>query len=231
MKFGVIVFPGSNCDHDAYNVVKNVIGQEAELIWHKENSVGDVDAIILPGGFSYGDYLRCGAIARFSPIMKDVIRFANNGGIVIGICNGFQVLVEAGLLPGALLQNNSLKFICDFVNLKVLNNNSIFTSECKVGEVLNIPIAHGEGNYFADNDTLKKLQDNNQIVLQYCDKFGNVNDESNPNGAKLNIAGIINEKGNILGMMPHPERAAEKILGSNDGLKIFQSIINQFVNA
>lgn len=231
MKFGVIIFPGSNCDHDAYNVVKNVIGQEAELIWHKENSVGDVDAIILPGGFSYGDYLRCGAIARFSPIMKDVIRFANNGGIVIGICNGFQVLVEAGLLPGALLQNNSLKFICDFVNLKVLNNNSIFTSECKVGEVLNIPIAHGEGNYFADDDTLKKLQDNNQIVLQYCDKFGNVNDESNPNGAKLNIAGIINEKGNILGMMPHPERAAEKILGSNDGLKIFQSIINQFVNA
>ena len=165
MKFGVIVFPGSNCDHDAYNVVKNVIGQEAELIWHKENSVGDVDAIILPGGFSYGDYLRCGAIARFSPIMKDVIRFANNGGIVIGICNGFQVLVEAGLLPGALLQNNSLKFICDFVNLKVLNNNSIFTSECKVGEVLNIPIAHGEGNYFADDDTLKSCK---IIIKLFC---------------------------------------------------------------
>jgi phosphoribosylformylglycinamidine synthase len=230
VKFGVIVFPGSNCDHDAYYVASEIMEQDARLIWHKEGSLGDVDVVILPGGFSYGDYLRCGAIARFSPVMKDVVRFASNGGIVIGICNGFQILTEAGLLPGVLLQNRSLLFVCKYLYLRVENDNTRFTNQCKSGELLEIPIAHGEGNYFTDSDTLKRLEDNQQVVFRYCDRFGNITDEANPNGSLNNIAGIINETGNVLGMMPHPERAADPILKHTDGRKIFESMI-QSVNS
>ncbi|MBN1397953.1 MAG: phosphoribosylformylglycinamidine synthase subunit PurQ [Bacteroidetes bacterium] len=225
LKMGVIVFPGSNCDHDSHYVAGTMMKQEARLIWHKEGSIGDVDAVILPGGFSYGDYLRCGAIARFSPVMKDVVRFANNGGIVIGICNGFQVLTEAGLLPGVLLRNKSLLFICKYLNLRVENADTKFTSQCKQGEILEIPIAHGEGNYFTDPDTLKRLEDNRQVVFRYCDRNGSIADKANPNGSLNNIAGIINEKGNVLGMMPHPERASDPVLKHTDGRKIFESII------
>jgi len=230
IKFGVVVFPGSNCDHDAHYAAGEVMGQDARLIWHKESSIGDVDVVILPGGFSYGDYLRCGAIARFSPVMQDVVRFANNGGMVIGICNGFQVLTEAGLLPGVLLQNRSLQFICKYLHLRVENAETNFTSTCKQGEVLEIPIAHGEGNYFTDPDTLKRLEDHHQIVFRYCDASGIVNDEANPNGSLNNIAGIINEQGNVLGMMPHPERVADPALRHTDGKKIFESIIQNFIH-
>jgi phosphoribosylformylglycinamidine synthase I len=225
LKMGVIVFPGSNCDHDSHYVAGAMMKQEARLIWHKEGSIGDVDAVILPGGFSYGDYLRCGAIARFSPVMKDVVRFANNGGIVIGICNGFQVLTEAGLLPGVLLRNKSLLFICKYLNLRVENADTKFTSQCKSGEILEIPIAHGDGNYFTDPDTLKRLEDNRQVLFRYCDRSGSVTEKTNPNGSLNNIAGIINEKGNVLGMMPHPERASDPVLNHTDGRKIFESII------
>jgi phosphoribosylformylglycinamidine synthase len=195
------------------------------LIWHKEGSIGDVDAVILPGGFSYGDYLRCGAIARFSPVMKDVVRFANNGGLVIGICNGFQVLTEAGLLPGVLLRNKSLLFICKYLHLRVENANTKFTHQCKAGEIIEIPIAHGEGNYFTDPDTLKRLEDKQQVVFRYCNRSGNTTDDANPNGSLNNIAGIINEAGNVLGMMPHPERASDPVLQHTDGRKIFESMI------
>ncbi|HXG37493.1 MAG TPA: phosphoribosylformylglycinamidine synthase subunit PurQ [Bacteroidota bacterium] len=229
LKIGIIVFPGSNCDHDAHYAVGTILQQDARLIWHKEGSLGDVDVVILPGGFSYGDYLRCGAIARFSPIMNDVVRFANAGGVVIGICNGFQILTEAGLLPGVLLRNESLKFVCKYVHLRVENAETRFTSRCQTGEVLRIPIAHGDGNYFADQETLKRLEDNRQIVFRYCDEQGNITAASNPNGSLKNIAGIVNERGNILGMMPHPERAVEKILGSTDGLKIFRSLVDSVV--
>jgi phosphoribosylformylglycinamidine synthase subunit PurQ / glutaminase len=228
-KFGVVVFPGSNCDHDAHFAAGTALGQEARLIWHKEASVGDVDVIILPGGFSYGDYLRCGAIARFSPIMQDVVRFANNGGMVVGICNGFQVLTEAGLLPGVLLRNRSLQFICKYLHIRVENAESAFTNACKQNDVLEIPIAHGEGNYFTDPDTLKSLEDHHQVVFRYCDIAGNVNDEANPNGSLNNIAGIINERGNVLGMMPHPERVVDPVLRHTDGRKIFESIIQNFI--
>jgi phosphoribosylformylglycinamidine synthase subunit PurQ / glutaminase len=226
VKFGVVVFPGSNCDHDAHYVAGSMLKQDVRLIWHKEGSVGDVDVIILPGGFSYGDYLRCGAIARFSPVMKDVVRFANNGGLVIGICNGFQVLTEAGLLPGVLLRNRSLLFVCKYLHLKVENAGTRFTNKCTHSEVIEIPVAHGEGNYFTDPDTLKQLQDNRQIIFRYCDRTGNITDEANVNGSLNNIAGIINEKGNVLGMMPHPERASDPVLKHTDGRKIFDSIIN-----
>jgi len=229
LKIGVVVFPGSNCDHDAHYAAESILKQDARLIWHKEGSLGDVDAVILPGGFSYGDYLRCGAIARFSPIMTDVVRFANNGGVVLGICNGFQVLTEASLLPGALLRNESLKFVCDFIHLRVENNETQFSSRCKQGDVLRIPIAHGDGNYFAEPDALKRLEDNRQIVFRYCDERGNITQESNPNGAINNIAGIVNERGNVLGMMPHPERAAEPLMGSSDGRKILDSLVESFV--
>ena len=228
-KFGVVVFPGSNCDHDAHYTAGEIMGQDARLIWHKEASIGDVDVVILPGGFSYGDYLRCGAIARFSPVMQDVVRFANNGGMVIGICNGFQVLTEAGLLPGVLLRNRSLQFICKYLHIRVENAETNFTNACKQGDVLEIPIAHGEGNYFTDPDTLKRLEDNHQVVFRYSDAEGNVNDESNPNGSLNNIAGIINERGNVLGMMPHPERVADPVLRHTDGKKIFESIIQNFI--
>ena len=227
-KFGVVIFPGSNCDHDSYYVVKKILNHEVKFIWHQETSLDDTDVIILPGGFSYGDYLRSGAIARFSPVMNAVTDFAKKGGIVIGICNGFQILLEAGLLPGAMMKNNSLKFICKFVNLKIANNDTPFTNKLEKDEIINIPIAHGDGNYFASEDTIKELQDNNQIVFQYCDKNGNISDEANPNGSLLNIAGIINKQKNVLGMMPHPERASDKVLGYTDGYKIFDSIINYF---
>ena len=230
LRFGIVVFPGSNCDHDSQYVAETILGQEAKLIWHKESSIGDVDLVILPGGFSYGDYLRCGALARFSPIMKDVVRFANNGGTVFGICNGFQILVEAGLLPGVLLRNQSLKFVCKYVHLKVENSDTLFTSRCVKGEVLEIPIAHGDGNYFADDDTLHRLEDGNQIVFRYCDPKGRITAEANPNGSLGNIAGIINESGNVLGMMPHPERASDPELHHTDGRKILDSIVESLVH-
>ncbi len=229
MKFGVVVFPGSNCDHDCEHVLRDVLKQEVTMLWHKEHSLEDVDCVVLPGGFSYGDYLRTGAVARFSPIMKEVIQFAHKGGLVIGICNGFQILLEAGLLPGAMLRNRSLRFVCKFVHLKVENTNTSFTSACNVGArfiaPLRIPIAHGEGNYFADEATLKRLKENNQIIFRYCDEQGRITDDSNPNGSIENIAGICNEKGNVMGMMPHPERASEMELGSVDGKRIFESIL------
>ncbi len=229
VKIGIVVFPGSNCDHDSHYVAETIMGQNARLIWHKEASIGDVDVVILPGGFSYGDYLRCGAIARFSPVMKDVVRFANTGGLVIGICNGFQVLTEAGLLPGVLLRNKSLLFICKYLHLRVENANTKFTNKCTSGEVLEIPIAHGDGNYFADPETLKRIEDNQQVVFRYCDRLGNITDEANPNGSLNNIAGIINETGNVLGMMPHPERASDPVLKHTDGRKIFESIVHNFI--
>lgn len=218
-KFGVVVFPGSNCDHDAYYTLSHSLSQDVKFLWHKDSDVGDRNVIVLPGGFSYGDYLRCGAIARFSPIMKDVVRFANKGGIVLGICNGFQVVCESGLLPGALMRNANLKFICKKVSLRVENNNSIFTKGIRKDKI-GIPIAHAEGNYFCDDDTLKELQDNNRILFRY---------EDNPNGSLNDIAGIMNEKGNVLGMMPHPERMSDDILGGHDGKFIFESVIN-FLN-
>jgi phosphoribosylformylglycinamidine synthase len=229
VKFGIVVFPGSNCDHDAYNVARRVMNQDARFIWHKESSLGDADVIILPGGFSYGDYLRTGAIARFSPVMKEVVGFAKKGGTVIGICNGFQILLEAGLLPGVMLRNSSLQFICKFIYLTVENPDTRFSSECRRGEVLKIPIAHGDGNYFADAGTIASLHEHNQIVFRYCSSSGEVNDDANPNGSLLNIAGIMNKEGNVLGMMPHPERASEPMLGSADGKKIFQSMIESLV--
>ncbi|MBK8947064.1 MAG: phosphoribosylformylglycinamidine synthase subunit PurQ [Ignavibacteriae bacterium] len=225
-KFGVVEFPGSNCDHDAYFAVKKVLGYDAEFLWHKENDLKNCEVIILPGGFSYGDYLRTGAIARFSPIMESVISFANNGGIVIGICNGFQVLLEAGLLPGVMIKNESLKFVCKDVFLKVANKNSTFTNQIDK-DVIKIPIAHGEGNYFADDETLKSLKENNQIIFEYVNENGFADEKSNPNGSKLNIAGISNKNGNVLGMMPHPERACELILNNTDGQLIFKSIVNK----
>ncbi|RPI06792.1 MAG: phosphoribosylformylglycinamidine synthase subunit PurQ [Ignavibacteriae bacterium] len=229
VKIGIVVFPGSNCDHDAHYVAGTILNQDARLIWHKESSIGDADVVVLPGGFSYGDYLRCGAIARFSPVMKDVVRFANNGGLVIGICNGFQVLTEAGLLPGVLLRNKSLQFICKYLHLRVENAQTRFTSQCAAGEVLEIPIAHGEGNYFTDPDTLNRIEDRQQVVFRYCDRSGQLTEEANPNGSLNSIAGIMNEQGNVLGMMPHPERASDPVLKHTDGGKIFKSIIQNFV--
>lgn len=226
MKFGVLVFPGSNCDHDAYHAVAHILGAQAEFIWHKETSVGDVDVVIVPGGFSYGDYLRCGAIAKYSPVMQAVIEFSNKGGLTIGICNGMQILTEANLIPGVLLHNKHLRFTCKQTFLKTKTNRTPFTSGIEVGKILQIPIAHGEGNYFIDADGLKSLQDNDQIVFTYCDSKGEETAEANPNGSLANIAGVCNTKGNVLGMMPHPERAVEAQLGSTDGLALFESILN-----
>lgn len=224
MKFGVVVFPGSNCDMDCYHVARNVVGAETRLLWHNETKLNDIDCIILPGGFSYGDYLRAGAIARFSPIMRSIKKFADAGGIVIGICNGFQILLESGLLPGAMIWNRGLKFVCKSVNIRVENNNTIFTKMYNNHEVLTMPIAHFQGNYFAPKAVIDELIEKDLIVFRYCDANGDVTDASNPNGSIENIAGIINEKGNVLGMMPHPERASEEILGSIDGRRIFESI-------
>jgi phosphoribosylformylglycinamidine synthase len=227
-KFGILVFPGSNCDHDAYHAIKHVIGADAEFIWHKEGSVGDSDVIIIPGGFSYGDYLRSGAIARFSNIMTDVIRFANQGGLVLGICNGFQVLCEAGLLPGALARNASLRFVCKPVSLRVENYRTPFTSALEPGKLLSIPVAHGEGRYVANADTISDLEESGRVVFRYVDASGARTDSANPNGSTNNIAGITNSSGNVLGMMPHPERHSDPAIGSVDGAKIFRSIINHF---
>lgn len=228
MKFGVVTFPGSNCDYDAYTAAKFALGRDAEFLWHKSESLANSDVIILPGGFSYGDYLRSGAIARFSPIMKAVIKFAQAGGVVIGICNGFQILLECGLLPGALIRNSHLRFACKYTYLKVEDHETIFTSNCPVGKPLKIPIAHGDGNYYNFQADLKELKDKGQILFSYVDADGQVSKRSNPNGSLLNIAGITNRDGNVLGMMPHPERAVEKILGSDDGLRIFESLAAHF---
>jgi len=227
MKFGIVVFPGSNCDHDTYHVIKKVLGADVFYIWHKETSLRLFDAIILPGGFSYGDYLRAGAVARFSPVMQEIIRYAKGGGPVLGICNGFQILLESGLLPGALIPNGKMRFLCQDVQLKMLNSDSRFGRYYSPGQILRMPIAHYSGNYFADDATLQRLQDGEQIALQYCDPQGNVTEAANPNGSKLNIAGIYNEYKNVLGMMPHPERAAEAVLGSEDGLGLFKSLLEK----
>lgn len=228
MKFGVVVFPGSNCDDDMMHVLGTVLGQQVQKIWHKSTSLPDVDCVVLPGGFSYGDYLRCGAIARFSPIMQEVIRFANEGGYVWGICNGFQILCEAHLLPGVLLQNNSQKFICKNVYLKTQNNNSAITIKLDLDRAYKIPIAHADGRFFADDYTLKELENNQQILFKYCDRTGKVSEASNPNGTSNNIAGICNANRNVFGMMPHPERASEFALGNSDGRLMFESLIATF---
>lgn len=226
MKFGVIVFPGSNCDSDCLWAVRDVLKEKAEFVWHESGSIKKYDAIILPGGFSYGDYLRSGAIARFAKVMDSVQSFASKKNkFVIGICNGFQILLEAGLLPGAMLHNTSLKFICEYVNLSVENNNTPFTNKCAKGQVLRVPIAHGEGNYFCDEKTLNSLIKNDQVALRYCDEKGTVTEAANPNGAVYNIAGICNKNKNVLGMMPHPERSMIDELGSTDGRFIFESMI------
>jgi len=229
MKFGVVVFPGSNCDHDAYVACKHVMGQEAVFLWHKESGLQGVDAVILPGGFSYGDYLRCGAIARFSPVMKEVVRFAAAGGTVIGICNGFQILLEAGLLPGVLLRNASLRFVCRYVHLRVENAGTRFTNRCAQGEVLSFPVAHGEGNYFTDGATLRRLEEEGRVVFRYCTPDGKDGEDANPNGSLARIAGIVNERGNVLGMMPHPERAVDPVLRHTDGQKVFASMIAAYL--
>ena len=229
IKFGVVVFPGANCDHDAYTVLKDIFHQDVQFLWHKDSSIGDVDVVILPGGFSYGDYLRCGAIARFSPIMKDVIAHAHRGGTVMGICNGFQILCESGLLPGALIRNAGLTFICDYVYVRVENAETQWTSACMSNEVLRIPIAHGEGNYIADEETIQQLEGNRQIVFRYCEPDGTITSASCPNGSRNNIAGIMNESGNVMGLMPHPERASDSVLGATDGQKIFRSLIGKHI--
>jgi len=227
MRFGVLVFPGSNCDHDCYHVVKHVMGQDVDFIWHKEESFRvKYDGIIIPGGFSYGDYLRTGAIASYSPVMKALKDYAKGGGMVIGICNGFQILLEAGLLPGAMLRNESLKFICKDVYVRVESEKTPFTRCCNTGQVLKLPIAHAEGNYFADADTLATLNAENQVILRYCDKDGKATPESNPNGSCENIAGICNRERNVMGLMPHPERCAEAVLGNTDGKNIFASMMS-----
>ena len=230
MRFGVVVFPGSNCDRDCFYVIKNVLNQPVKYIWHKDTKLDDFDCIILPGGFSYGDYLRTGAIARFSSIMKQVSGFAQKGGLVIGICNGFQILLESGLLPGAMLRNKNLHFICKYVYVKIRNSETPFTNLCDKNQILRIPIAHNEGNYYIDRRGLKNLEKNRQIVFYYCDQDGNVDEKSNPNGALANIAGIANKRGNVLGMMPHPERSSEAELGSEDGFLIFRSIAKWLTN-
>ena len=225
MKFGVVTFPGSNCDYDAYKAVVDTLGEEAVYIWHKDHDLQDSDVIILPGGFSYGDYLRAGAIARFSPVMKEVIEHARQGRPVIAICNGFQIACEAGLLPGALLRNANLQFISAAVTLRVENTDTLFTSEYRPGQVIRIPIAHGEGRFTADAETLVTLENGGQVVFRYVDDAGRVNDAGNPNGSMNAIAGITNAEGNVLGMMPHPERALDTLLGSSDGLSLFESVL------
>jgi len=229
-KFGVVVLPGSNCDHDTYYVLRKIIDVDVVFLWHKQTSLDGCDVLILPGGFSYGDYLRTGAISRFSPIMNEVIKFANKGGYVLGICNGFQILLEAGLLPGIMIRNESLNFVCKDIYLKVENKNTNYTRAINGNEVLKIPIAHGEGNYFTDEKTLKQLEDNQQIVFRYCLNNGSVTADANPNGSINNIAGIMNKKGNVLGMMPHPERCSDPVLGKTDGSLIFNSLVNNIFN-
>ena len=226
MKFGVLVFPGSNCDHDAYHVIAEIAHQPVTFLWHDSSELENCDAILVPGGFAYGDYLRTGAIARFSPVMQSVKKFAASGGLVLGICNGFQILCEAGLLPGALMRNSGLKYICKQVHLRTETTDSPFTSQLKPGQVVQIPIGHMEGNYFCDQETLAHLKRDDRIVFRYCDSDGAITSGANPNGSLDNIAGILNEGRNVLGMMPHPDRSSERLLGSADGLLIFQSLVS-----
>lgn len=225
MRFGIVVFPGSNCDHDALHVVEEVLGQEARYVWHKDRDLSGLDCVILPGGFSYGDYLRSGAIARSSPVMEEVVAFAGRGGKVLGICNGFQIALEAGLLPGAMLRNRSLKFICQDVHLRVENPDTDFTRGIAKGTVLRMPIAHAEGNYYLPDDELARLEGEGQVVFRYVDEAGNLEDHANPNGSRNGIAGIVNARRNVLGMMPHPERLSESVLGGVDGRRIFEALI------
>jgi phosphoribosylformylglycinamidine synthase I len=229
MKFGVVVFPGSNCDEDAYHAISAVLGKPGEFVWHQSENLQGLDAVILPGGFAYGDYLRTGAIARFSPVMRSVERFARGGGLVIGLCNGFQILLEAGILPGAMLRNAGLRYICRHVHLRVETTETPFTCAATKGQVLKIPIAHGDGNYFCDAETLAELERNQQIVFRYTTPEGREDPAANPNGSLANIAGICNRERNVMGMMPHPERAVELALGSADGLVIFQSMVESLV--
>jgi len=225
MKVGVVVFPGSNCDHDLYHVVGRIMGFEAVYLWHKDADLKGCDAVVIPGGFSYGDYLRCGAIAKFSPVMKEVQRFAQEGRPLLGICNGFQILTEAGLLPGALIRNRSLKFICDYTNIRVDSTETPFTRRAGKASVLKIPIAHGEGNYFIDAEGLKRLEGEGQVVFRYVDAQGEASEAANPNGSLNNIAGVCNARRNVVGLMPHPERVSEALLGCEDGKKIFESLL------
>lgn len=226
MKTGIILFPGSNCDHDAYYVIHRILNQPVRMIWHKDRTdLAEFDLILLPGGFSYGDYLRTGAIARFAPVMQDVMTYARRGGRVLGICNGFQILTECGLLPGALLRNRNLRFVCRNVFLRVENSDTAFTSAYKPHEVITVPIAHGDGNYFADTDTMRQLEEENRVVFRYCSSTGELSDSSNPNGSLENIAGVMNAEGNVLGMMPHPERCADATLRNEDGLRVFTSLV------
>ena len=227
MKFGIVTFPGSNCDADAYHAVVDALGEEAVRLWHKDHDLQGSDVVILPGGFSYGDYLRAGAIARFSPIMREVVEHARRGGPVLGICNGFQIACEAGLLPGALLRNTSLCFVCQPVRLRVERADTLYTHRYQDGQILTIPIAHGEGRYTADEETLDRLEGDGQVIFRYVDEAGEPTDAANPNGSARNIAGIVSAEGNVLGMMPHPERAADPLLGSDDGLAIFQSVLER----
>ena len=229
MKFGVVILPGSNCDHDAFHVATEVLGAQTEILWHKDTDLRGVDCVIIPGGFAYGDYLRAGALAKLAPIMTPIKEHARQGGLVLGICNGFQVLTEVGLLPGALLRNQHLRFICRDVFLRVENSDTPYTSSMNVGDVMRVPIAHGEGNYFADDATLDALERNRQVIFRYSDDKGVVSAEANPNGSARNIAGICNEGRNVLGMMPHPERCSEPILGNADGLRLFKSLVESRV--
>ncbi|ADU96687.1 phosphoribosylformylglycinamidine synthase subunit PurQ [Thermovibrio ammonificans] len=231
MKFGIPVYPGSNCDRDVGWVIEKVLGHEVKYLWHKERDVKGVDCVIVPGGFSYGDYLRAGAMAKLSPVTEAIYEFAQKGGLVMGICNGFQILLEAGLLPGAMLPNKGLTFVCKFVHLKVENNQTPFTRLYEKGEVVRIPIAHAEGNYTCPPETLKEIEENGQVVVRYCSPEGEVSEEYNPNGSLNNIAGICNKRGNVFGLMPHPERASEAILGSTDGLRMFKSIVEGVLTA
>jgi phosphoribosylformylglycinamidine synthase I len=226
VKFAIIVFPGSNCDHDAHHAVRHVVGQTAEYVWHKDGDLKGADVVILPGGFAHGDYLRTGAMARFSPIMREVELFARRGGPVLGICNGFQVLLEAGLLPGAMLRNRGLKFRCEHVHVRVEQTDTPFTALCRARQVLELPIAHGEGNYFAEPDVIARLEAHRQVVFRYTTPTGEVTDEANPNGSAASIAGLCNESRNVVGLMPHPERACEPLLGSGDGLVVLESVVH-----
>jgi phosphoribosylformylglycinamidine synthase len=226
MRFGIVVFPGTWSDTDCHYVVKDLLRQEADYVWHEEDDLRQYQCVVLPGGFSYGDYLRAGAIARFSPVMSAVQRFAAEGGLVIGICNGFQILCEAGVLPGVLRRNHHLQYRCQWTNLRTERMDTPFSHLCRAGQVLQVPVSHGEGNYFADPDTLAQLEEEGRVLFRYCDAAGNVTAEANPNGSAKNIAGIVNPAGNVLGMMPHPERSCEALLGSDDGNLIFQSIID-----
>ena len=231
MKFGVVVFPGSNCDHDAFYAIGNVLEKPVEFIWHQSENLANCDAVILPGGFAFGDYLRTGAIARFSPVMKSVEKFAKGGGVILGICNGFQILCEAGLLPGAMMRNSGLRYICRHVNIRIEQTNTPFTSAAQKGQVLKMPIAHNDGNYTCDDATLAELEKNRQVIFRYTTPDGSDDNAGNPNGSMANIAGVCNRERNVAGLMPHPERAVESALGSNDGLVVFQSMVEALVGA